>query len=236
MSRRILALGVAALALVGLALVRGAGGGPPLYDGLCLPPQYKTLGSNPPPPTASMVYTTDLLATTQELADNPSAPQAQIIIGAGTLAPAPGASTVTVTITPVKPPATHPDGSIDGNVYDFEAAAGGKPVQPAPSHPVTIVLGATASGGPTLTVEHFDGSRWTALKTFQSGCGSTYDAASPTLGLFVLVAQGGSASSPGAGGGSSTGSSGPSALVFIVGALVVLAVVIAAVRAGRRRR
>jgi hypothetical protein len=232
MSGRIRALCVAALSLVALALVRGAGGGPPLYDGLCLPPQYKTLGSNPPPPTVSAVYTTDMLASTQELADNQSAPQAQIIIGAGTFAPAPGASTVTVTITPIKPPAVRPGGSIDGNVYEFEATSGGKPVQPAPGHPVTIVLGSTATGGPTLTLEHFDGSRWTALKTFQSGCGSTFDAASPTLGLFALVAQGGS-SSPG---GSPTGGSGPSVLVFIAGALVVLALVIGAVRVVRRQR
>jgi hypothetical protein len=231
MRRRIAALGIALLALGALAAGRATGGGPPLYDGLCVPPQYRLLGAGPPPPTASAVYTASQLAGTLELADNETTPQAQIIMGAGTLAPASGASTITLTITPVKPPAAHPGGRIDGNVYDFEATSGGQPVEAAPSHPVTVSLGSTTMGGPTLTLEHYDGKRWTALKTFPNGCGSTFDAASPSLGLFALVASGAS-SSP----GSSSGGSGPSALVFIVGALVVLALVIAAVRAGRQRR
>lgn len=226
--RRLTALGVAGVSLVAVAVLHASGGGPALYDGLCTPPQYKTLGANPPPPSVSMSFPASQLGQTQTLADNDTTPQAQIIIGAGTLVAAPGASEVTVAIAPVKPPAQVP-GPIDGNVYDFTATSGGKPVVPAAAHPVTIALGSTSSSGPTLTLERFDGSRWTALKTFQSGCGSTYDAASPSLGLFALVA-------PGSGGSGAPASSGPSSLIVVVIVVVVLALVIVGIRASRSGR
>jgi hypothetical protein len=229
-------LAAAVLALLALAAVRGGGGGPPLYDGICLPPHYLMLGANPGPPTKSKTYTATDLAGTFELADNDSTPQAQIIVGSGSLTATPGKSTGTVTITPVKPPATKPsDGIIDGNVYSFDVTSGGHELTLAPGHPATVVLGATSSGGPQLVVEHFDGTRWTSVgKTFQSGCGTTYEAASPTLGLFVLVAQGATAS-PGPG-SASPGGGGPSILIVIVVVVVVLALIIGAARVGRRRR
>jgi hypothetical protein len=230
----------AVLSLVALAAVRGGGGGPPLYDGVCLPPQYTMLGANPGPPSQSKTYTASDLAGTFELADSDTSPQAQLIVGAGSLAPAPGSSTATVSITPVTPPATKPtDGTIDGNVYDFEARSAGQAVQVAPGHLVTIVLSATRTGGPQLAVERFDGSRWSApAKSVQSGCGTTYQVNSATLGIFALVAQGGAAPSngPGGSGGSGSGGGGGATIVIvIVGMLVVLAMVIGAVRMNRQR-
>src|SRR6202011_771307 len=132
---------------------------------------------------------------------NDNTPQAQIIGAAGAIAPPPGVSTVTVTIAPVKPPSVPPaDGIVDGNVYDFEITAGGRPLQVTANHLVTIVLTATAIGGATRQVEHFDGAHWSAsAKTVASGCGSTYQANSTTLGIFALVAQGGGGGSGGTG-------------------------------------
>lgn len=230
MNRRTAVIG-AALSLAALAAVRNGGGGPPLYDGICAPPSYAVLGSTPGPGSASATYTASDLATTQELATPPQiAPQAQVILGSGTLSPPAGASTVTLTIAPVKPPAVKPEGTIDGNVYDIEAASGGRPVAVAANHPVTIALESTAAGGPTLTLEHLVGTRWIPLKTFQSGCGTTFDAAAPSLGMFALVAQGGSS---GGGGGSSAG--GPSVLLILVVVVVVLGLIILTVRASRSR-
>lgn len=227
------ALAAAMLALLALAAVRGSGGGPPLYDGICLPPHYLLFGASPGPPSVSKSYTATDLAGTLEVADNDSTPQAQIIIGAGSLAVPPGVATATVSITPVTPPPTKPSGGvIDGNVYSFTVVAGGHHLALAPGHPATAVLAATSSGGGQRVVEHFDGTRWSPVgKTFQSGCGTTYEAASPTLGLFALVAQGGSAApNPGSQGGGV-----PTILIVIV-VVVVLALVIGAARLGRRRR
>lgn len=224
---------VGAIACLGLlAAVRGGGGGPPLYDGVCLPPQYTMLGANPPPPSLSSTLSAGVLASTFERADNDTSPQAQIIVAAGSLLAPPGAASATLTITPVKPPAVKPaDGAIDGNVYDFEVTAGGRQLQVAANHLVTIVLTATASGGAQRQVEHFDGARWTAAaKTVQSGCGTTYQANATTLGVFALVVQGGSGPSNGGGGGGGS----PTVIVIVV-VVVVLAAGIGAVRVSRQR-
>lgn len=231
--RRVLATvaaGVVSLAV--LVAVRSAGS-PPLYDGVCTPPQYKHLGGNPAPPSASQTLDAAGLGQTQSLADDQNAPQAQIIFAGNTFAAAPGATTVTLTITAVPAPSKRPDGTIDGNVYRFAATSAGQAVAVASTHPVTIALGSTSTGGPNLTLERFDGTTWSALKTFQSGCGTTYDAASATLGLFALVAQG-----TGSGGsGSSTGSA--PILLIVVGVVVVLlagAILLARRGRGRGRR
>lgn len=239
---RWLALGAAATSLGALAVLHAAGGtGPPLYDGLCVPPNYLTLGANPGPASASATYSASDLNQTQELATaEQQAPQAQMIIASGSFTVPPGA-TVKVTITPVAPPSARPvGGSIAGNVYRFAAETStGQALDLAAGHPATIVLEAPSAGGPQLTLERFDGSSWTALKTFQSGCGTTEEAAAPALGMFALVAAGQSAGSTGASSGAagSGGSSGPPVALIVVVVLVVLvALAIAAVRLSRRQR
>jgi hypothetical protein len=236
-ARRRAALAVAALSLLALAAVRAGGGGPPLYDGICLPPHYLLFGGNPAAPAQSKAFAAADIASTFELADNDSSPQAQMIVGPGSLAAPAGVSTVTVSITPVKPPSIPPpQAHIEGNVYSFEAQAAGSQLALAPGHPATIVLGATASGGSQPTVEHFDGAHWTALKTFTAGCGTTYEAASPSLGLFALVVQGSTGSGSASGSGSSSSGGPPVALLVVAVIIVVLALAIGATRLSRRRR
>ncbi len=228
----------AALALLALAVVRGHGGGPPLYDGICLPPHYLSLGASPGPKSVSQAFSAAELAQTFELADDPNTPQAQLIVTASALAPASSSSTVTVSIAPVKPPALQPsDGTLDGNVYDFEARSGGQSVQLAPNKLAAIVLGATSTGGPQIAIEHFDGTRWTPVaRTVQSGCGTTYQANTPTLGLFALVAQG-QTPAPGGTAAPSGGSPAILVIVLILAVIVVLvfAILIVAVRMSRQR-
>ncbi|MBJ7595631.1 MAG: hypothetical protein JF886_12365 [Candidatus Dormibacteraeota bacterium] len=237
MSRRAGLTG-AALALLALAVVRGSGGGPPLYDGICLPPHYLSLGASPGPKSVSETFTAAELAQTFELADDPNTPQAQLIVTALALAPATGNSTVTVSIAPVQSPAVKPpDGTVDGNVYDFEARSSGQSVQLAAGKLAAIVLGATSTGGPQIAIEHFDGTRWTPVaKTVQSGCGTTYQANTPTLGLFALVAQG---QTPATGGAAPPSGGSPTILVIVlilaVIAVLVFVILIVAVRISRHR-
>ena len=231
-SRRAAALVAAALALLALAAVRGNGGGPPLYDGICLPPHYLLLGGNPPAPSRTKTYSAADVAATFEVADSDTNPQAQIIVGLGSLTPPPGATTATVTIAPVTPPAIKPPGgTIDGNVYSFEVQSGGHKLALAAGHPATVVLEAPSSGGPQPTLEHFDGTTWTALKTFTAGCGTTFEAASPTLGLFALVTQTGST-----GTGPPSASGGFPTFLIVVVLAAVLALTIVAARLARQRR
>jgi hypothetical protein len=223
------ALGGMLLSLLALAAVRGSGGGPPLYDGVCAQPKYVTLGAKPPPPSLSDTLSADTLSSTFERSDQDTAPQAQIIVAAGSLAAPPAASAATLTIIPVNPPGVEPtDGSIDGNVYDFEVTSDGKRLHVIPGHVVTIGLSAATFGGAGRKVEHFDGTTWSApSKTVTDGCGITYDANSTTLGLFALVVPVGS-SLPGSGGAAT-------ALIVIALVLFVLAAVLLLVRTSRRR-
>jgi hypothetical protein len=230
--RRVGAVAGAAFALLALAAVRGSGGGPPLYDGICLPPHYLLLGGNPAPPVRTKTYSAADIAATFEVADNDTTPQAQIIVGLGSLTPPPGATTATVTIAPMPPPSVKPrGGTIDGNVYSFEVQSGGHQLALAAGHPATVVLEAPSSGGPQPTLEHFDGTSWTALKTFTAGCGTTFEAASPSLGLFALVTQTGSA-----GTGSPSASGGFPTTIVVVVVVAVLALTILAARVSRQRR
>ncbi|MEO8898487.1 MAG: hypothetical protein ABI352_07975 [Candidatus Dormibacter sp.] len=231
-AKRWAALAVAALSLLALASVRAGGGGPPVYDGICLPPHYLVLGGNPAAPSQSKTFSAADIASTFEIADNDSSPQAQMIVGPGSLAAPSGVSAVTVSIMPVKPPATAPtNGTLEGNVYSFEVQAGGGQLMLATGHPATIVLEGTSSGGAQPTVEHFDGTHWTALKTFTAGCGTTFEAASPSLGIFALAVQGstGSPASPGSAGP-------PVALLVVIVVIVALALAIGGTRLSRRRR
>lgn len=234
MSARRVAVAVALLSLLGLLAVRAGVGGPPLYDGVCLPHHYLKLGGTPPPSSASKAIpvSTDFPITQLATPDL----QAQLILASSSFA-VPAGSTVTVTIAPVPPPSVTPDGPIDGNVYDFSATGpGGQPLSLSPGHPATVVLQATAAGGPALVVEHFDGAHWTALRSFQSGCGDTEEAASPTLGMFALVAKGATVTpGVGSGGGTGGGGGGSPALVILV-AVLGLAIVVAAVAVASRRR
>ncbi len=162
------------------------------------------------------------------------APQAQIIIGTGTFAPASRSSAVTLTITAMPPRRCVPPGHRRqrlrhrGDLQRQDGAGGAGP-------PCHDRAGLDGDRRPSLTLEHLTGGRWTALKTFQSGCGSTFDAASPSLGLFALVAQG-AAGPANAGGTTSSGGSEAPVLIAVVVALLLLAGMLAAVRASRRHR
>ncbi|MBJ7608992.1 MAG: hypothetical protein JF887_06130 [Candidatus Dormibacteraeota bacterium] len=236
-TRRRAAIGVALVALAVLAAVHGAGGNAPsVYDGLCLPAQYLALSGSPSPGSASMTYTADDLAQTKELVTSESVPQAQLIIAAGSFT-VPAGTTVTVTIAAVAAPSVKPaNGSIVGNVYQFLArASNGQVLALLPGHPATVTLEAPSAGGPQVTLERYEPSSWTALKTFQSGCGNTDSAASPSLGLFALIAQGSAATTPPPG-GSGGGSGSLIVLAVVAVAAVVVAAGIATTRSRRRRR
>ena len=187
-------MGAAALSLGALALVRANGGGPSLYDGLCSPARYLALGSVPAPPSATVTYSrADMLATQGLSTSDGPPPQAQVIMAAGTLSAAP-VDAVTVAITPVPAPSTRPDGTIVGNAYRIGAASAGQAVSPAPGKPVTVGLAAATTAAGPLTMQRFDGVRWTALRTFPDGCSTFYEAVSASFGVFALVGHG----SPGA--------------------------------------
>ncbi|MBV8527745.1 MAG: hypothetical protein JOZ75_05475 [Candidatus Dormibacteraeota bacterium] len=197
---------------------------PPLYDGLCTPaPPYRHLGGSPPPLSASATYfATAFPAAEVQTGETP--PQAQVLMMAGTFS---APSTVTVAVTPVAPPAPPPRGMLqDGNAYRVSATTGGQELQPSPQNPVTVeLLGSGSSSALVLYASSGDG--WTALRTFNLGCGITFEAVAPKLGYFALFRTAGAPSS----GGFPIG-----IVVAILGALIVIATLVLARFAAARRR
>ena len=219
------AIGASAVALVVVWRLLPAAS-PPLYDGVCIADPYRHLGGTPAPTSASTSYSGSQFPTAEVLTNETPA-QAQILLMAGTFS---APSSITVAITPVASPAQPPEGKTqDGNAYRISATAGGQQLQPNSQDPATIVLrGSGASGSLVLYVN--SGSGWQALKTFNLGCGFTFEAVSQKLGYFALFRSEGS-SGGGSGGGFPVG-----IVVAIVGVLVVVATLgLARLAAGRRR-
>ena len=199
---------------------------PPLYDGVCIADPYRHLGGTPAPSSASNSYPGSSFPTAEVLTNETPA-QAQILMMQGTFS---APSSITVAIAAVAPPAPPPAGTTqDGNAYQITATAGSQQLQPNSQNPATIVLrGSGASGSLVLYVD--SGSGWQALKTFNLGCGFTFEAVSPKLGYFALFRTAGSSGTT-SGGGFPVG-----IVVAILGVLVVVAtLVLARFAAGRRR-
>jgi hypothetical protein len=181
--RAIVVLCIAAtlLALVWRILPTAA---PPLYDGLCLADPYRILGTNPSPTSASKQYGVGQFKASEVLTSETPAQALLLMPDLSFKASAP----FTVTLSPVRRPASSlPAGrTFDGNVYSMLATtSSGTPVEPI--QPVTILLRATGSTGPTRVIERLDGRTWTPLQTFNAGCGDTFEAASSRLGEFAVV-------------------------------------------------
>lgn len=146
--------------------------GPPLYDGVIVVEQYLWL--DPPegyPEGATGVTesigvsggTNDVVAVgTPELP-----PQAQLIGIEGSLRLPAGATSITVTITPIEPPGPQPpNGYIDGNVYRFVVTdQAGNPVVAALDASLSVVLRQADQTVLDATINRFDGVEWRPLET-----------------------------------------------------------------------
>ena len=220
-----MAIGASAVALVLVWRLLPASS-PPIYDGVCIADPYRHLGGTPAPSSASSSYSGSNFPTAEVLTNETPA-QAQILMMQGTFS---APSSITVAITPVSPPAPPPDGkALDGNTYQIIATSAGQQVQPNSQDPATIVLrGSGVTGSLILYVD--SGSGWTALKTFNLGCGFTFEAVSPKLGYFALFRTAGSSNT------ASSGGFPVGIVVGILGAVVVVATLgLARFAAGRRK-
>lgn len=198
--------GALALLLLGIAVVAAARilaptASPPLYDSFASPDPYRWLHpgagqrDNPGSASQSRAYTGQdvgplVLATSGE---NP--PQAQLLIGDGTLVVPASARSVTASITAVDPPRVAPaNGVIAGNVYRFAITTdSGATVTLRPEKPVSLVLRGP-NGTATATIDVFNGTAWTPLVTTPVGGPDIFAANAAALGDAALVVPRGAAS------------------------------------------
>ncbi len=232
MSRRhgwvVVIVAVTALATVWRVLPAAS---PPIYDGNCIADPYVTLTSHPAAKGATTTYpATKTPFVDSEVFTGETPPQAQLIMESGSFD---NTVTVTISITPVAPPAVKPpNGTIEGNVYKYSAVnPAGAVVAPRRNVLLTIVLRGTKSL-PAPIIDRFNGAAWVPLTTQNGGCGNTFIAPSMQLGEFAAVEPGGSSPSQPAAG---AGVVGPLVIGALGGLLVVAIVVLFSLDRSRRR-
>jgi hypothetical protein len=198
---------------------------PPLYDGLCLADPYRLLGSSPGPTSASRAFAAGPFQAAEVLTSESPA-QAQLLMPGGAFT---SSLPLTVRLSPVARPATPlpNDRTFDSNVYSMSATTS-TAATTAPYLPLTILLRATASTGPTRVIERLDGQTWTPLQTVNAGCGNTFEAATSRLGEFAVVKIG---TAPIGGGGAPV-----SLIIGAVVGLVTVALVTVTILLPRRSR
>jgi len=255
--RAALALCAGALAVAASWRVTGPAT-PPLYDGpqivapylyYCIPPGYHQ--TREVQPKAQTLPLADVGQGLFVSTDEAPVAQVQVLIGANSLSLPAGATDVTLTITPITPPARlPPDGALNGNVYTIAVTSGGKPASIVAGQMYTVVLRGEA-GKPTSAVEQFDGSAWHHGSAEQPvGQADIYGANFSSFATFALVTPGApgtattcrtfaqageptSSSSSGGGGGSGDSGSPVVPIVAGVGGLLLLGGAILALRTRR---
>jgi hypothetical protein len=183
------------LGLVLLIRIRDPRPTPPLYDGVVVIEPYVWL--DPPPDEAGGALGVSAkvavvagqnrivaVATTEQ------PPQAQILATPGSLLLAKGATSLSVSITPVEPVRPVAGGYIDGNVYRFVVVDQlGRPATAPSSAYVSIFLRAADPADVDGTIERFDGTSWMPLLTSGEG-GAGFLAVVTQFGDFAVVANG----------------------------------------------
>jgi hypothetical protein len=199
------------------------GGSPPIYDGECIADPYVTLSSNPPAQAAKTTYPKASTFPAANVYTGETPPHAQILIESGTFV---NTTPVTVSITPMAPPAVKPpNGKIQGNVYRYSAAnASATELEPLSQSLAVYIFLRGLTSVPAPTIDRFNGSSWTPLSTMNAGCGNTFQATSTQMGEFGAVAPA-SGTTPASGGGiPGTAVIGGLAVLLIIAIVALLAI------------
>jgi hypothetical protein len=222
----------------------------PLYDGPGFPDEpYRYV--NPPagakttaaPTTAQQtLQVRNGLSTAGFINSGERGPQISIYVPPTGLQPAPGATTITVTATPLAPSAPLPtDGKIVGNVYKFTATSTEGPAKIVgnTNNSTPVIQMRAPSSQPLPVFEYLTPRGWKNTHTFKVDGKAVntlrvgqdiFQTFAPQLGDYALVALNKQPSSGGGGGGLNWALLGPG-----IGILAAVAL-IAPIRFARSRR
>jgi hypothetical protein len=161
--------------ILALAIHRAPPTGPPLYDGVVVvepyiwldPPTGQLGGALPKSTTVAVESGRNRIVA---VATDESPPQAQLLATSGSLTLAPGATSLSVSITPAAPVQPVPTGYLDGNVYRYAVVDQlGRAATAAAVASVTIFLRSANPADLDATVERFDGTSWVPIETTSEG-------------------------------------------------------------------
>jgi hypothetical protein len=180
-----------------LALQVAAPVGVPLYDGVAVQEPYRFLHPLPgqPGPATGFSSTVQVAGTEspQVTAPTPeSPPQAQLVALPGAFTLPSGASSLSVSVTPIDPPGVPAGGDIAGNVYRFAIVdQAGAPVQVTECEGcISLVMRAPESLAGEARLQRFADGAWTDVETVHAGIVGMYATNPTALGDYAVVTGG----------------------------------------------
>ncbi len=219
--------------------------GVPLYDGVAVQEPYRFLhptGDQPGSPTSfsATVPVAGSESPQVTAATHESPTQAQLVALPGAFSMAPGATSLSVSVTPVEAPVLAAGGQIAGNVYRFTIVdQNGAPVTVRPCEGcLTLVLRAPEDMTGPARLQRYANGAWTDVQTVHAEMVGLYYTNPTALGDFAVVTggeagpTGGPNASPGAASGGSPALDG---VVVAAGAAVILVLLFVAALVLRRR-
>ena len=222
-----------------LALQVAAPVGVPLYDGVAVQEPYRYLHPLPGQPGPALGFSSTVQVagaeSPQVTAPTPeSPPQAQLVALPGAFTLPSGATSLSVSVTPVDPPGVAPGGSIAGNVYRFAIVdqAGTPVIVKACEGCISLVMRAPESLTAEARLQRFADGAWTDVETVHAGILGMYATNPTALGDYAIVTgdDGGNGGPDGPDGGLGT-----EGLIVAGGAVVILVLLLAAALLLRRR-
>jgi hypothetical protein len=167
----------------------------PLFDGVVVVDPYRYL--SPPPggdgsPTSARATLPIAAGKSPSFAvyTSETPPQAELLAKGGELALGPGATSVTVTIDPVPPPAGAPPGAIAGNVYRVAVVdQSGAALALASGQTITLALRGPAGVAVDATIARFSDGAWQSVKTAPSGLQDLFLTNAEGFGDFAVLGQ-----------------------------------------------
>ncbi len=191
-------LAVAAAAVLVLAVQVLAPVGVPLYDGVAVQEPYRFLQPSGDQPGSPSSFSTTVQVTGTESPQvtaptTESPPQAQLIALPGAFTLPAGATSLSVSVTPVEAPGIPAGGEIAGNVYRFTIVdqSGAPVVVKACVGCISLVMRAPESLKEPARLQRLADGAWTDLETVHAGILGMYATNPTALGDYAVVTGGG---------------------------------------------
>ena len=115
-------------------------------------------------------------------------PQAEMLARGGEFSVSAGATSLTVTIEPIEPPAGTPMAQIAGNVYRFQVTDQSSAIVPvAAGQSLTVALRAPPGISPDATIARLVNGTWQTVPTEPSGLPDLFISNPDALGDFAVL-------------------------------------------------
>ena len=167
----------------------------PLFDGVVVVDPYRYLspppgGEGSPTPARATLPIAAGKSPSFAVYTSETPPQAELLAKGGELALGSGATSVTVTIDPIAPPAGASRDAIAGNVYHFAVMdQSGAALGLAAGQTITLAMRGPPGTAVDATIARFSDGAWQPVKTAPSGLQDLFLTNAEAFGDYAVVGQ-----------------------------------------------